>query len=216
MALKTYDVGTAQLTFRLGYPNQVVQLGAIGLEDYGTSLSLEQLQALDRGPFFEAIAGDSFSSYGAAVQSELTGTGYPFGKALSFTTGGQSFDAPEESGLQGRTNTSVSSNDLMLATFWAHCVQSDTANGACQTSLVFEEENSPYINAGLQTSNIAVRPTWQQYFFPFRVKNSYVADEVKLGLRLGYPNQTIEFGPISLRVYDASFGLTDLPMSSPE
>ena len=108
----------------------------------------------------------------------------------------------------------MSTDDLMLATFWAHCVQSDTENGACQTSLVFEEVNSPYVNAGLQTTAIAVRPTWQQYFFPFRAKNSYAADEVKLGLRLGYPNQTIEFGPISLRVYDPSFASTDLPTSS--
>jgi hypothetical protein len=216
MALKIFDVGAAQLTFRLGYPNQVLQLGAIGLEDYGTSLTLQQLQALDRGPFSEVIAPDSFTSYGTAVQSEPTGAEYPFGEALNFATNGQSFDAPEDSGLQGRTNAPVSANDLMLVTFWAHCVQSDAVNGLCQTSLVFEEVNSPYINAGLQTTTIAVRPTWQQYFFPFRAKNSYAADEVKLGLRLGYPNQTIEFGPISLRVYDASFALTDLPMSSLE
>lgn len=215
-SLEDYTVGSAQLTFRLGYPNQALEIGAIGLEDYGTSLSVDQLEALDRGPFVEVIPADSFASYGTAVQNQLTGTAYPFGQALTFTTYGLSFNAPEDSGLQAHTAVPLQANDLMLATFWAHCTQSDAANSTCQTSLVFEEVNSPYVNAGLETAVVSVRHAWQQYFLPFGSRNDYDANAVKLGLRLGYPNQTIEFGPISLRRYASNFSFADMPVTSLE
>lgn len=214
MSVHAQRPGDAQLTFRLGYPDQVLEIGAIALQDYGNALTLAQLEALNNRPFTEVVTASSLSNYGPAVRDIVGGAKYPFGQATRFSTLGQTYEVPEQSGYQGRNSASVQRHDLLLVTFWARCVESHEPDASCHSSVVFEEGNSPYTNAGLATPTLRVGPMWQEYYFPFRSLGDYATDRVKLGLRLGYADQTIEYGPIALRRYESPLQIGDLPQSS--
>jgi hypothetical protein len=213
-AVDDMDVGTAQLTFRLGFPNQVLELGAPGLENYGQALGLQRLSAFDAAEYVEVASTPGFTAYGDVDLQTTGGLEYPFGFALRLSTRGRSFVLPQDAGLQGRNSLPIQQQDLLLAMFWARCVESQAADGSCRTAAVFEETNSPYKNLGLESGVVTVRTAWQRFFFPFRAVRDSAVDSAKFGLRLGYADQTIEVGPIVLQRFASDFAQANLPQTS--
>jgi hypothetical protein len=212
----SFPANGAQLTFRLGFPRQRIELGTIGLENYGTSLSLATLVALDADSNMNALDSAPLLSYGTAVSTEQVGIEYPFGKAIRFVTTGQTIFSPEESGLQARISRTIHGQRPFLALLWARCISSARADGRCRSSLSFEEVNSPYINAGLAPTTFTVGTEWQAYYFPFLASRGYEVDTAKLVVHLGFSDQIIEFGPIEVRGYGPDFPLSNLPRSQSE
>jgi hypothetical protein len=215
-SMQSYAAGEVQLTFHLGYPNQSLELGPVGLENYGTSLSIPQLESVASGTAELVIAPDAFFSYGDAVAETRLDLEYPFGRANRFSTVGLAFQAPESSGYQGRNARPVREHDATLVTFWARCLQSTENDGSCRTAVVFEATQAPYKNAGLSTPIISIGPDWQQYFFPFAPTKSFEIEQAKLGLRLGYSEQILELGPITVTQYGSDVQVSGLPQSFTE
>ena len=211
VSARSYGPGEVQLTFRLGYPDQQLEIGAIGLESYGKVLGLVQAEAMEQAAAPEVLSADSFAHYGAALREDVVGIDLPFGKATRFSTNGLTFGAPEESGYQTRNSRPVREQDWVLLTFWARCVSSLQADGSCISSAVFEEVQSPYINAGLESPSIAISSRWQGYRIPFRVLRDYDVDRVKVGFRLGYSDQTLEFGWVTLRHFGNQAPIVEAP-----
>ncbi|HEY5959966.1 MAG TPA: hypothetical protein VIV60_25600 [Polyangiaceae bacterium] len=215
-SMKSYAAGDVQLTFQLGYPNQSLEIGPVSLENYGAALTLTQLESVDTHPSDPVVVSADFMSYGNAACEVLVDMAYPFGRATRCSTLDLQFDAPEDSGYQGRSSRSVRERDVLFATFWARCAQSTAIDGSCRTAVVFEETQAPYINAGLDTAGVVVGPDWQRYTFPFVAMKSYDIEQVKFGIRLGYSEQILELGPASVVQYGSEVQLDALPKSYTE
>jgi endo-1,4-beta-xylanase len=137
---------------------------------------------------------------------QITVTGRAFTRAWR-VTGLKPLPEPYSSQLQATNTVPVQQDDVLLLQFWARAVGSKPA----QTEFVFEWNKDPYDKSASVGVNLT--PAWTLYSVPFKAHRDFPVRTVNAGFRLGYNNQTFEFGGVVLKNYAKTRTLESLPFT---
>jgi len=111
----------------------------------------------------------------------------------------QSFD----SGWFIRNKAVIQQGNSLLAVFYA---RSESDSG----KVSFFVEDAQSFNKEVFFT-MPVDSTWRKYFVPFSAMKSYEAEALSMGFHLGFQEQTIEVGGLTLLNYASSVGVDKLP-----
>lgn len=106
------------------------------------------------------------------------------------------------------TPTDIEMGEALLADAWARCETPLPGKDVCQALLIFEDAIS--YDKAVQFP-IVVGSEWQQFFVALRAPQDYPVGVGHTTLFLGYSDQTIDIGPVTLRSYGTAADLADLP-----
>jgi endo-1,4-beta-xylanase len=131
--------------------------------------------------------------------------GQPFADAVQIETT-KTVPFPWNVRVQAPTIGAVRKGDTLLAEFTARRVKSRQETGEALVWVVVERSERPFEKS--LERELSVGPEWTQIRIPFRADRDADPGQLQLGLRVGYPAQTIEIGGVKL----SNFG----PEVSPE
>ena len=83
-------------------------------------------------------------------------------------------------------------DDVLVVQFWARAI-----TGSAQTEFVLELAAPPYDKS--ITVGIHATASWTLFQLPFKANRDYVIGEAAAHFRLGFDNQTLEFGGVVLK-----------------
>jgi endo-1,4-beta-xylanase len=101
--------------------------------------------------------------------------------------------------------------DVVLLSVWARTSASATPDHQGCIGLVLEQSSDPFDK--LFARRFDLGPDWQRLDVAARIKREFGQTDCQIALRLGYFPQTVEIGGITLRRFDSSISLTDLPQT---
>ena len=99
--------------------------------------------------------------------------------------------------LSALNETDIETNDTLLATFSARCVEPPEDSSECRFSFYFQEAESPCTRSTVFP--VRVGENWTRFAHPFLSLISYAAREGAAIIMLGYPAQTVEIADFSLQ-----------------
>jgi len=134
--------------------------------------------------------------------------GQPFAEAVQIETT-KTAPFPWNVRVQAATIGPVRKGDTLLAEFTARRVKSRQETGEALVWVVVERTERPFEKA--LERELSVGPEWTQIRIPFRADRDADAGQLQLGLRVGYPAQTIEIGGVKFSNFGPDVAPDDLP-----
>ena len=101
--------------------------------------------------------------------------------------------------------------DVLLLSVWAHTITSSAPDHHGCIGLVLEQSTEPFDK--VLSRRFDLGPDWQRLDVAAKIKRELGHADFQIALRLGYFPQTVEIGGITLRRFDSSISLTDLPQT---
>lgn len=141
------------------------------------------------------------------------------GRFQDVSVQGQSFDTatrvevigtpinPWAAQMVRNTPAHVDSGDTLLADVWARCETPSPQSDVCQALLIVEDAVT--FDKAIQFP-IQVGSEWEHFFIPLAAPQDYPVGVGHTTLFLGYADQTMDIGPVTLRDY-GSRNPNDLP-----
>jgi endo-1,4-beta-xylanase len=134
--------------------------------------------------------------------------GQPFAEAVQIETT-KTAPFPWNVRVQSATTGPVRKGDTLMAEFTARRVKSRQETGEALVWIVVERTERPFEKA--LERELSVGPEWTQIRIPFRADRDADAGQLQLGLRVGYPAQTIEIGGVQFSNFGPDVAPDDLP-----
>lgn len=148
------------------------------------------------------------SAAGDAEVRTIDVQGQPFSKALRVEVK-QRPKAEYEMQLAAPVAGPLRKGDVVLLTAWARTIESRDETAEGRLGLVLEQSKDPYDKALSRT--FSVKHEWQRFDVPAKVHIDFTNKPPKVLVRVGYALQTLEIGGVTLRKFDPSVRLADLP-----
>lgn len=153
----------------------------------------------------ETATMGSVLTYGG-VQSQIVNiAGQPFSQAFRATSP-TAMPFRWNRALYANATQPVSAGDTMLLVFWVRSLSAQAGNGILMAE--YRNAEPPY-EASLNKL-IAPSQTWEQWFIPFEMQDSFAANQSTVALQIASQAQTIEFGGIALLNFGNSYSTEDL------
>lgn len=112
---------------------------------------------------------------------------------------------PWDAGTGFTTTRSISSNDLILVTFWARQLSSSSQ------VLAFAEDATSFEKE--YYFPMTLTPDWTQYFVAFSTSKQYNVGRLQLGFHLATQEQEVELAGFMAINYEDKYDISDLPSS---
>ncbi len=132
--------------------------------------------------------------------------GQPFDTATRVEIVGTPPD-PWSAQMVRSSQAEIQSGQSLLADVWARCETPSPGSDICQALLIVEDAIT--FDKAIQFP-LHVGDEWQHFFIPLQAPQDYPVGVGHTTLFLGYANQTIDIGPVTLRNY-GSRSVSDLP-----
>src|SRR5271170_2873902 len=101
--------------------------------------------------------------------------------------------------------------DVVLFSVWARTLTSSAPDHQGCIGLVLEQSTDPFDK--VLSRRFDLGPDWQRLDVAARIKREFDHTDPKIALPVGYFPQTVEIGGITLRRFDSSVSLADLPQT---
>lgn len=111
--------------------------------------------------------------------------------------------------LQTPTTGSVEEGDALLATFYVRAEKPLDETGAGQTQFVFEESRDPFTKAVIY--DVEANTEWRKIYVPFIAKRRFGPGDAQVIFRLGYEQEIIDIGGVSIENFGKKLSLAALP-----
>jgi GH35 family endo-1,4-beta-xylanase len=136
--------------------------------------------------------------------------GQDFGQALSVACTG-AYDFIWDAQWAADTTGPVRKGDIILLSFWARTPHSLKESGDGRSQAVFELGRDPWTKS--TETDLRIPRDWQRFYVRMKAADDYRAGEAHFVLRLGYEEQTLEFGGITAVDYGQGVDLKQLPVT---
>lgn len=137
--------------------------------------------------------------------------GQPFTDAVQIETT-KTAPFPWNVRAQAVTTGPVRKGDTLMAEFTARRVKSRQETGEALVWVVVERTERPFEKA--LERELSVGPEWTRIRIPFTADRDAAAGQLQLGLRVGYPAQTIEIGGVQLSNFGPDVTPEQLPATN--
>jgi endo-1,4-beta-xylanase len=137
-------------------------------------------------------------------------TGQPFAEALRAEIQEKSSN-PWDVQLQARTAARIEKGDVLLATFHLRTEWAPAESGEGQSAFVFELAREPWTKSADYPAKAARE--WKKFHVPFVADASYAPGEAQMIFRLGYDQQKIEIGGVTVENFGNKVALSSLPVT---
>ncbi len=101
--------------------------------------------------------------------------------------------------------------DVVLLSFWVRALTSSVPDHRGCIGAVLEQSSDPFDKIFARRFDLA--PDWQHLDVCRRIKREFAQTDSQIALRFGYFPQTVEIGGITLRRFDSTVSLADLPQT---
>ncbi len=136
--------------------------------------------------------------------------GQPFTQALSAACAG-AYDFIWDAQWAADTTAPMKKGDVILLSFWARAPHSLKESGDGRSQAVLELARDPWTKS--TETDLRIPREWQRFYVRMRAAEDYKAGEAHFVLRLGYEEQTLEFGGISAVDYGQGVDMRELPVT---
>jgi GH35 family endo-1,4-beta-xylanase len=206
-----FQRGGAALLVALGVGACLQQASAPGAADVKPISAGQTAGESQLGDLLEGKSASALAVSGKAERvrvSEVDVTGQSFQKAMRaeiLEGSAQEWDVQ----VSTKTKTPVAAGDVLLATFHVRATSSREESGEARTEFVFELAREPWSKSAQYP--VRAGREWRQIHVPFVAAESYAAGEAQIIFRLGYTQQTLEIGGVTVENFGKQKQLAELP-----
>ena len=111
--------------------------------------------------------------------------------------------------FQFKTTRKVEKGEVLWARFYARTVATTTATGEGHVRAIFESSSAP--NEKSLTFDVTLGHEWQEYFMPFKSRDTYEPGKADSGFHLGMQEQTVEIADFAVYTFGKNFDMKRLP-----